>query len=183
MLSKKELRQKMLHLRAEMDQYSKSIYDHQMHSILIDLIKEKEYRIVHCYISMTEEFSTWPVLEYCLSNGIKVYAPKTLKKRQLQHLELKSLDDLERGLYGTFHPKNDNSYEGNFDLIIVPGLAFDKQGNRLGYGGGYYDQFLSTQAKAIKLGVFYPFQEVLKVPVETYDVTLDLIMVDRDFVF
>ena len=61
-------------------------------------------------------------------------------------------------------------------MIIVPGLAFDAQNYRLGYGGGYYDNFIVNHAQAKKIGIFYPFQKVEKVPVEAHDFPLDKIL-------
>jgi 5,10-methenyltetrahydrofolate synthetase len=63
------------------------------------------------------------------------------------------------------------------DFVVVPGLAFDRNRYRLGYGGGYYDNFLMTQPKAQKVGIFYPFQEVVQVPKEAHDVQLDEMVV------
>lgn len=56
--------------------------------------------------------------------------------------------------------------EQNYDMILVPGLAYDADGYRIGYGGGYYDSFMIQHPNTIKIGVFYPFQEVACVPRE-----------------
>jgi 5-formyltetrahydrofolate cyclo-ligase len=103
-----------------------------------------------------------------------------LPARTLENRILTSLQDLETGIKGTQHPALPNIYNGNYDLIIVPGLAFDAQRYRLGYGGGYYDNFLVAQPKAFKVGIFYPFQQVAAVPKEAHDVCLDSI-INRDF--
>ncbi|MGB3945992.1 MAG: 5-formyltetrahydrofolate cyclo-ligase [Candidatus Saccharimonadales bacterium] len=63
-----------------------------------------------------------------------------------------------------------------FDLIIVPLLAFDADCNRLGLGAGWYDAFLASQPKALKVGLAYDFQYVSRVPVETHDIPLDIII-------
>ena len=114
-----------------------------------------------------------------LTKNIKVITPKTLPKRQLENLELHALNELEKGVFGTSHPANSEIYSGNYDLIIVPGLAFDNQNYRLGYGGGYYDTFLEQHPNAFKVGIFYPFQKVSTVPKEKHDVCLDTILVNK----
>ncbi len=137
------------------------------------MIQEREARVVHSYLTMGTEVNVLPLLEKLLTKGIKVVVPKTLKKRQLQNLELKNLKDMEPGIFGTYHPKNGLEYTGKFDFIIVVGLAFDQTGYRVGYGGGYYDTFLADQGEAYKVGVCYPFQMVEKVPLEAHDIRLD----------
>ena len=87
-----------------------------------------------------------------------------------------SLTKLEMGIMQTLHPKEPLIYEGKYDLVIVPGLAFDKANYRLGYGGGYYDNFLIDHPEAHKVGIFYPFQMIDSVPKEPHDVCLDLIV-------
>ena len=77
-------------------------------------------------------------------------------------------DKMHRGKVGIPEPTTP-PYEGEIDLIIVPAVAFDKQGNRLGRGGGYYDRFLKKQSHATFIGVGYDFQLVDEVPVRKHD--------------
>ncbi|MEM6700404.1 MAG: 5-formyltetrahydrofolate cyclo-ligase, partial [Bacteroidota bacterium] len=130
----------------------------------------------HSYLPMRSEVDVLPLLQKALSTGLTVIAPKTLRKRQLQHLVLKDLNELEEGIFNTHHPKNANIYTASYDLILVAGLAFDKTGYRLGYGGGYYDTFLAEHPSAKKIGVCYPFQIVESVPTEEHDLRLDLVI-------
>lgn len=111
-----------------------------------------------------------------LNSKVTVVTPKTLPNRKLQHLTLKSLDEVEKGVFGTSHPANTKEYLGEYDLIIVPGLAFNDANHRLGYGGGYYDNFLTQHPLAFKLGICYAFQNVEYIPMEPHDVILDEII-------
>ena len=77
-------------------------------------------------------------------------------------------DKMHRGKVGIPEPTTP-PFEGNIDIIIVPAVAFDKQGNRLGRGGGYYDRFLKKQSHATFIGVGYDFQLVDEVPVRKHD--------------
>lgn len=77
-------------------------------------------------------------------------------------------DKMHRGKVGIPEPTTP-PFEGNIDVIIVPAVAFDKQGNRLGRGGGYYDRFLKKQSHATFIGVGYDFQLVDEVPVRKHD--------------
>lgn len=172
---KDTLRKEMYKKRAR-NKATKPAYDLWICSQLEQLVKEKKAKVVHAYLPMGTEIDIRPFLEKMLAENIKIMTPKTLPKRQLENLELHALDELEKGVFGTSHPANSSEYKENYDLIIVPGLAFDSHNYRLGYGGGYYDTFLAQHPKAFKAGIFYPFQKVNAVPKENHDVCLDTII-------
>ena len=170
---KKKLRSQISSLRSTIDEHLKEKCDRWICNTLQKIIIERNCKIVHCYLPMRSEVNIFPLIKFMLQRGIKVVAPKTLPKRQLQNLILKSLDELEDGVFGTVHPANSKIYLGHYDLIIVPGLAFDSNNFRLGYGGGYYDNFINSQPNAYTLGVCYPFQHIEQIPLETHDAQLD----------
>jgi len=177
MQEKQLLRQNMLKKRALLHSLKKTAYDKLICNRLAETISKVNAQVVHAYIPMGSEIDITPLIQQLLDKDIIVVAPKTLKNRQLKNLILNSLSELETGIAKTQHPANATEYQGNYDVIIVPGLAFDKQNYRLGYGGGYYDGFLATQPNALKIGIFYPFQEVEKVPTEPHDEQLSAIYV------
>ncbi len=154
----------------------KSVYDQWMCGELQQLITERNYRTVHTYIPMGSEIDIRPLLHHLLQSGVTVVSPKTLPKRKLENRRLVSLDELETGIMGTQHPLEANVHEGSFDCIIVPGLAIDARQYRLGYGGGYYDNFLVNHSGAHKLGIYYPFQHIEQVPTEPHDLKLDAVL-------
>jgi 5-formyltetrahydrofolate cyclo-ligase len=176
MKAKKDLRKKIFAKRAAQDPVKKNAYDQEICQKMEQLIIEKKGKTVHAYLPMGDEIDINPLLQKLLDLGIRVITSKTLKNRHLEHLELNSLDDLEEGLWGTWHPANSEVFEGQVDLVIIPGLAFDQQNNRLGYGGGYYDNFLIKQSTAYKIAICYPFQMVEEVPVEPHDFVLDEVL-------
>ncbi len=176
---KSALRQKMLAARAQIKASQKASYDASICHALQKIIEQHDYKRVHAYIPMAHEIDIAPLLQHLLHNNISVVCPKTLPKRALENRILQSLHDLETGIKGTQHPANAALYEGHYDLIIVPGLAFDLQNYRLGYGGGYYDNFLMAHPQAHKIGIFYPFQLVAAVPREAHDVCLDSIIANE----
>ncbi len=170
---KKTLRLELLQIRSKMDPKTKGIYDESICNNLKTLTLELNPAVVHAYIPMTGEINTTKYLSWCLKQGIRVICPKVLPGRKLAHLELLSLDKVERGAFDTVHPAGNKLFHGEIDIVILPGLAFDKNLYRLGYGGGYYDRFLMDQKKAKKIGVLYPFQLIDQVPVESHDEKLD----------
>ena len=159
--------------RANVNGDKKLTYDLEICNKLEALIDKINAKVVHAYLPMGKEIDITPLLKNLLDKNIIVVSPKTLKNRKLQNLVLNSLEEIEEGVFGTTHPTNSVEYTGAFDLIIVPGLAFDDKKYRLGYGAGYYDNFLVNHPNTLKVGVFYPFQQVIKVPIEPHDVKLD----------
>lgn len=180
MEEKKLLRAKMHKLRSNIDVSKKNLYDSFICSELLKIVNNYNCKVVHVYLPMGTEIDISPFIHQLLERNLTVVSPKTLKERQLQHLILNSFDELEDGVFGTKHPLNSIEYIGNYDLIVVPGLAFDNDNFRLGYGGGYYDNFLANNQKALKVGVFYPFQQVNSVPKEPHDIRLDKILIGED---
>lgn len=176
MEEKKNLRTEMHIKRATVNSDKKLTYDLEICNKLEALINKINAKVVHAYLPMGKEIDITPLLEKLLAKNIIVVSPKTLKNRKLQNLVLNSLAEVEQGVFGTTHPANTVEHTGNYDLIIVPGLAFDEYNYRLGYGAGYYDNFLVNHPNTLKVGVFYPFQKVHKVPIEPHDVKLDEII-------
>lgn len=173
MEEKKELRKQMLSVRNNMDKIQKQAFDDTICKRLSEILTLKKIRTVHTFLPMDNEVNIFPFIDQMLMGNITVATPKALPKRKMQNLILHSLNELEDGIYGTKHPASNKEYIGEFDLIIIPGLAFDKHFYRLGYGSGYYDTFLSAQPNAIKIGICYPFQLIEKVPTELHDVPLN----------
>lgn len=174
---KQALRNFMLKQRLNLSAEIKKASDSLICKYLEDKIIDINAKVVHSYIPMGAEIDIKPLLENLIKKGITIVTPKTLPKPIMENRILTSFDDLEKGVFGTRHPASPVAYTGGFDFIIIPGLAFDKNNFRLGYGGGYYDTFLAQQPKAFKQGVFYSFQEVPEVPCEVHDIKLDDILI------
>jgi len=177
---KKLLRREMMLKRKQIDPVKKIIYDSKICQLLYTYIQKNNIQTVHAYIPIAGEIDIKPLLAELINQKITVVCPKTLPKRQLENRILTNLEDLEVGIMGTLHPKNNILYQGNYSLIIVPGLAFDDDNNRLGYGGGYYDTFIHSNQKAYCIGVFYPFQKVNCIPKEKHDMPLKNIYYDSE---
>ncbi|PWJ41064.1 5-formyltetrahydrofolate cyclo-ligase [Sediminitomix flava] len=172
---KAELRKEILKQRKELSTEEVNAQAEKLTVQLIDFVEKENVSCVHTYLPIQNELNTLPFVEYCLSKGIKIIVPKTLGERQMKNLDLESLEDLVEGKYKTLYPKSEKVFEGNYDMIIVPALAYDTNGGRLGYGAGYYDTFLKQHPHAVKIGLAYPFQVVESVPMEEHDVPLDML--------
>jgi 5-formyltetrahydrofolate cyclo-ligase len=176
MYAKQQLRNAVLFQRSLLVPAQKQLWDASLVDQLKALVLQQDIKVVHTFIPMKNEVGILPFIDWLLKEGVYVVCPKSLPKRALENRVLKSLEYLERGIYGTQHPASPQIYRGSYDLIIVPGLAFDKQNNRMGYGAGYYDTFLAKHPEAKKVGVCYPFQLVDEVPTAPHDLQLNEIL-------
>lgn len=159
--------------RADLHVKEKQTFSQLLLQNLLPFCMDIKPKVVHSFIPFNNEPDILPLLNYILERDIMVVVPKTLKGRKMEHRQYTGEACLAKGLFGTPYPNTGIVFKGKFDMILVPGLAFDKKGYRLGYGGGYYDQFLANHLKAIKIGVIYPFQYVDVVPTEPHDQAVD----------
>ena len=132
------------------------------------------------YYGIAPEVETTLFLKKALKDK-KVYLPRIEPHKRLSLCRVRSLSkDLKKGTYNIREPRAFcvKRPAGQIDLIIVPGVAFDRRGGRLGRGGGYYDRLLRKAKKAVKIGVCFREQIVRKVPMEKRDVKMDLVITD-----
>jgi 5-formyltetrahydrofolate cyclo-ligase len=151
--------------------------------ILRELSEEPVFRKakhVAFYYGIESEVETSSFLRKVLKDK-KLYLPRIGPKKCLTLCRVRSLSkDLRKGTYGIMEPRAVcvKALASQMDIIIVPGVAFDKQGGRLGRGGGYYDRFLRKTQKIVKIGLCFREQLVKKVPMKAHDVRMDRIITD-----
>jgi len=105
--------------------------------------------------------------------------------RELIACRIEGFDELECGHYGIREPKTGLIRavpQGEIDAVVIPAVAFDRQGHRLGYGGGYYDRFLPGAPRAERIGVAFACQIVAEIPADPHDVTMDRIVTEREII-
>ena len=142
-------------------------------------------RTIHCYLPMRSEVDTRPLIADALARGKGVIVPVVVPKAdELAHAWLESLsaDALEPGSFGTSNPRQGRpASSGDWDLTIVPLLAFDRRGYRLGYGKGYYDRLLAADRTGT-IGMAFAVQEMSTLPTEAHDVPLDWIVTECEVI-
>ena len=138
-----------------------------------------EFETYHVYFPINNEVDIRTLIEILWKQKKRVVMPRTLfEEKALAHYQVKSFEDLEPTFFHMQEPRTDLSlYEGPVDLIIVPGVAYDKRGNRMGYGGGFYDRFLS-QKKALTLAPAFDYQMTESLPVEKHDTPVKSIITE-----
>ena len=131
------------------------------------------------YVSFKAEVDTHRLIRRALADGKKVFVPHVAGKK-MQISRIRNFEkDLKEGAFGILQPHSPKKINFlDFDVAFVPGLAFDKNGGRLGRGAGYFDRYLAKLKKAIKIGLAYKEQIVKKVPVKKHDVYLNFVITD-----
>ncbi len=142
-------------------------------------------RTVHCYVSWRNEVDTRQLIRDMLASGRRVVVPVVdLKHHALRHSEITRFEDLAPGTFGILEPRPDRFRTvapQELDLVIVPGVMFDFHGNRIGFGGGYYDGFLRL-VTCPKVGLAYRFQLVERLPHRADDEPVDIIVTEAGVV-
>ena len=131
-------------------------------------------------MSVSNEVDTHALIRDALDDGKCVAVPVARKGRPMIQVRISDLSELVPAPFGLLEPAEgswDPVPPGAFDLVIVPGLAFDHRGNRIGFGGGFYDRFLSG-LDAARVGVAYEFQLGETLPTEPHDVGLDWLVTE-----
>lgn len=143
------------------------------------LFKEEEFKkakVVMFYVSLKDEVNTLTMVDEALEAGKRVCVPVIIKEeKRLIAGEIRSRqDDLEKQHFGIYQPKAGKVKEvalDDIDLVVVPGIAFDRKNVRLGRGHGYYDRFLSGLPKETKaIGLAFDFQVVDHLPQDSHDI-------------
>lgn len=140
-------------------------------------------RLLHTYVaSKDNEVDTAGLIRQRLARGQEVAVPVVQPgTRILRHALIQHLDQLRPGRWGLLEPAADHPCWledlARIDLVVVPGLAFDRRGNRLGLGGGYYDRFLA-RVNAPKAGLIYSELLLDALPAETHDIPMDLVVTE-----
>jgi len=132
------------------------------------------------YYGIAPEVETKSFLKKALKDK-KIYLPRINSKKSLTLCRIRSFSqELKKGAYNIMEPRAfcEKRPAGKMDIIMVPGVAFDRLGGRLGRGGGYYDRLLRKAGKVVKIGLCFREQVVKKVPMQTHDVRVDRVITD-----
>ena len=148
-------------------------------ALAASFLRTEEYRAaksIYGYISYNQEVRTLPILEQALRDGKRVAVPKCYGA-EMRFIWMDDLSKVEKGYAGIPEPIADGPIgDDETALVLMPGLAFDPQGHRMGYGGGFYDKFLAAQPGHPTVALCYEFQMLPQLPCESHDIPVDLVL-------
>ncbi len=133
-------------------------------------------KTIYGYLPYNQEVRTVPMLEQAIKDGKRIAVPKVFGD-EMKFIYLDDLRRIEKGYCGIPEPIADGPVADDpTALVLMPGLAFDPQGHRIGYGGGFYDKFLATEPNHPTLALCYEFQMVDHLETEEFDIPVDFVL-------
>ena len=188
MFTKHDLRRQAQLARQRLSPVEKDELSRRIVARVLSLPQYAYATTVLWFMGVRNEVRTKQVVAAELSSGGKRVAIPWCEGESLQLFHLQAISDLVRGAYGILEPRPDlrqlasrRVSPGEIEVTVVPGVAFDQQGNRLGHGAGYYDRLLAElSASACLIGVAYECQMLEAIPHEPHDIGMDLVVTEAE---
>lgn len=177
MHTKTELRKAVRQLKKQYSQEELKAFSSTITGKLLELPCIKEADTLMLYCSLPDEVDTMDLLHKLRQSGKRVLLPKVTGESDMELREYNGDDDLQTGSYGIKEPCGERFDDfAGIKVAVIPGMAFDKSGNRLGRGKGYYDRFLDKPEfrGLYKIGICFPFQMFETLPADKYDIRMDM---------
>lgn len=176
-------------LRRQIRQMKRQFTPQQLEELSLPVIQRlrsrlADYQVVFAYYSLPDEVCTCQLVDDLLAEGKTVLLPKVVSEEAMEWCIYKGPQDLQEGSFRIMEPAENHgdrsldstlqrADQGTVAVILVPGMAFDAKGHRLGRGRGYYDRFLAAYPHIYKIGVCFDFQKVEEVPTDDFDIAVD----------
>ena len=175
-MDKKELR---AHIRAQkraMTEIEITEKSDKLGQLFLSSPLYQKAKTIYGYLPYNQEVRTTPMLEQAQKDGKRVAVPKVMGDEMI-FIYLDDLTKVEKGYSGIPEPvENLPIADDPHALVLMPGLAFDPQGHRIGYGGGFYDKFLAAEPEHPTLALCYDFQMLDHLETDSYDIPVDCVL-------
>lgn len=181
MKSKKELRKKILGIRNKMPKEDVENNSRIIMNKIIGLKTYKQSKVIFVYMDFKNEVMTSDLIKHMLAEKKRVVIPYTdIVNTLVIPSEITEEADLKLSPFGYYEPKKIMPVDvEEIDLVLVPGVVFDKNLNRIGFGKGYYDRILKNlKPGAKKIGLAHDFQVLDEIPAEDHDIKMDMIITE-----
>lgn len=170
----------MVEEREELSQKNVEDLSKQVCENILKLSELKDITAVGIYLSLRNEVMVEKLFEPLHAQGKLICTPIVSGTKNLDFVRLDSLSDLKKGPGGVREPKvKECILETQIEALVIPGIAFDPRGYRVGWGRGYYDTFLSKNPNLIKIGAAYDFQIIDRIEAEDHDIKMDYVVTEK----
>ena len=169
-------------LRQQIRQQKRQFSPAQLEELSLPVIQRlrpylKDASVVMAYYSLPDEVNTHQLIDNLVAEGKTVLLPKVTGDETMELCRYQSADDLREGAFHLMEPIGEPfTNDDQIEVALIPGMAFDAEGHRLGRGKGYYDRFLQSVSDIKKIGVCFDLQKVEQVPSEAHDIVVDIVV-------
>ena len=175
-MDKKELRRQIRELKRAMTSEQIDAASARLGELFLNCAQYKEAKTIYGYLPYNQEVRTVPMLEQAMKDGKRVAVPKCYGE-EMRFIYMDDLSKVEKGYANIPEPIADDPVaDDKTALVLMPGMAFTKDGKRMGYGGGFYDKFLASEPDHPTVALCYDFQMVEDLPTEDYDIPVDCVL-------
>jgi 5-formyltetrahydrofolate cyclo-ligase len=183
---KDSIRKQIIEHRDSIDINTKNQWDANIFNSLIKSEWYKKANTIFAFVSFKSETDTHKIIKYAIQDKKTICVPRIKSKQKgIEIFKIDSFYQLEKGYFGILEPIESCLAvdSKDIDLILMPGVAFDRQGGRLGYGAGFYDRFLSNMNNNVdKIAVAYHFQVLDNIPMDEHDVRINGIVTEEEII-
>lgn len=175
-MNKQELRRSIRDRKRQMTEEEIVSRSQQLGQLFLKSAAYQNASTIYGYLPYNQEVRTVPMLEQALRDGKTVAVPKVFGE-EMRFILMEDLSLVEKGYAGIPEPIADGPVASDpHALVLMPGLAFDPQGHRIGYGGGFYDRFLAAEPEHPTLALCYEFQMLPHLETEAFDIPVDTVL-------
>lgn len=175
-MTKTELRSQIRNRKRQMTEAEIEAKSRILTALFTETPYYRDAKTIYGYISYNQEVRTLPLLEQALRDGKRVAIPKCYGP-EMRFIYTDDLTGIGRSSCGVPEPIADGPVaDDETALVLMPGLAFSRQGHRIGYGGGYYDKFLAAEPNHPTVALCFDFQILEQLPADEYDIPADLVL-------
>ena len=175
-MDKKELRAQIRQMKRAMTIEQIEQASAKLGQLFVQTSQYKNAKNIYGYLPYNQEVRTVPMLEQAIRDGKRVAVPKVYGD-DMKFIYMDDLSQVELGYAGIPEPVADGPVADDpTALVLMPGMAFTEKGDRMGYGGGFYDKFLASQPEHPTVALCYAFQMVESLPTEEYDIPVDCVL-------
>jgi 5-formyltetrahydrofolate cyclo-ligase len=185
LLSRKQLRAQLRRRRQSISQNDQTVASEALATLALSLPQWESAQKIALYAASDGEIDTTAIAQYCFTANVQVFLPIVGDDKQMVFAQWQQSDKLSKNHYGIAEPAPHSAQQplSNMDIIFMPLVAWDKAGNRLGMGGGYYDRALANHSGRTLIGLAHQMQEVAALPQQNWDVSLDMVITDREIYY
>ena len=175
-MDKKQLRQQIREKKRAMTPEQIEQASARLGQLFAESKVYQEAKTIYGYLPYNQEVRTVPMLEQALKDGKRVAVPKVIGD-EMVFIYMTDLSQVENGYAGIPEPvANEPVADDTTALVLMPGLAFDPAGHRIGYGGGFYDRFLAAEPDHPTIALCYDFQMLPSLETEEFDIPVDCVL-------